>query len=103
MTGKSCLSFSELPYFPFHFDLTFAEIQEYNNLIVIANNNRLLSLRFHASSSEFNHQAFLIDGFQEPKTHCQYLHQVMIYRIHTDSHDDIPSILSKNTNMSPNK
>ena len=28
MTGKSCLFFSELPYFSFHFNLTFAEIQE---------------------------------------------------------------------------
>ena len=28
MTGKFCLSFSELPYFPFHFDPAFAEIQE---------------------------------------------------------------------------
>ncbi len=65
MTGKSCLSFSELPYFPFHFDLNFCRNSRVvlpafplphkdrafnndvgneltNNRIVIANNSRLL-------------------------------------------------------------
>ncbi len=86
-----------------------------NNLIVIANNNRRLRLRLDTFFSKFNHQAFLIDGFQEPKAqlvvdtvcapddllgeffifHCQYVQQSVIYRIHVNSHDNILSILSK--------
>ncbi len=39
-----------------------------NNLIVLANNNRRLRCRSDAFFPKFNHQAFLIHGFQEPKT-----------------------------------